>query len=194
MVVLTAEDVVASDLPRAQHAAMLERVSSDHRRTLGLFKELRVAEGLPVEVVLNLAVNEGLTNGSDGTLVRIGRDAPDAEPSTLWVEFNDETVGQQRSKEASIKHMAKAHGLPCGSKAVPIHRVGRKFQVGNRQSVHVVRRQFPIRVAAARTFNRVQVGAGPSRALGACIAMFLTCMGPKLNPLSYHHARNVGAP
>ncbi|CAG2238832.1 unnamed protein product [Mytilus edulis] len=56
-------DSVCGDLDVNLHTSVLSKIPDDPSKTMGLYKHLKIAEGLHIDVTLNVNVDDGLTNG-----------------------------------------------------------------------------------------------------------------------------------
>ena len=72
-------------------------------------------------------------------------------PSILWVEFNNSDIGRNHRTEHS--HLYEPQINPNW---VPILEITRQFKVTKTSQVSVLRRQFPLRPASAKTIHRCQ--------------------------------------
>lgn len=69
-------------------------------------------------------------------------------PSIIWVTFSDATIGTKQRKEYSFLLRDKMENM------TPIFEITRQFKIFNRNQLQVLRRQFPLRPAAAKTIYR----------------------------------------
>ena len=77
---------------------------------------------------------------------------PNKPSGIVWVEFDDEDVGRKTRNEN--RHLYNTEGIqPTWT---PIKPVTTQFAVGRTKSAQVVRKQFPLRPAAAKTVHRSQ--------------------------------------
>ena len=150
-VTIQALDSILGDLAMATKDKILLTVSTDPSRTAALHNPLSVAPGLRFEIVANLDVDDGLTNGSGCVLKHIEyRMSTTARPSILWVQFDNETVGKNHRR----KYRAMYSSPNVAAEWTPVFDIKRKFSV--RRNVNAVRIQFPLRPAAAKTVHKAQ--------------------------------------
>ena len=116
--------------------------------------KLRLAEGERTEIALNVRTGDGLTNGASSVVKCVKLNQPNNnQPSGIvWVEFDDQDVGRKTRNEN--RHLYNTEGIqPTWT---PIKPVTTQFAVGRTKSAQVVRKQFPLRPAAAKTVHRSQ--------------------------------------
>lgn len=119
---------------------------------MGLFKNLSIVEDLPAEICLNVDVEDGLTNGTTCTVKKLDFPAENLHRcSIIWVVFENAVVG-------SKTRLKYAHLFTTNSNKswTPILEVTRNFSVGQFRSANVIRRQFPLRLACAKTIHKSQ--------------------------------------
>ena len=109
-----------------------------------LVDSLHVAEGARVMITKNIDVDDGLVNGSFGTVVRIvtGKQGETEVVRMLGLQLDNPNAGQ--------KSCRKIPGGP--NNAVYIERI--EESLSNHKGV--IRRQFPMKLAYASTIHRVQ--------------------------------------
>ena len=92
-----------------------------------------------------------MTNGASNVIKHI-RLINDSKPSGLvWVQFDYDDVGKKTRQEN--RHLF-TEGIP--NSWTPIKPVTTQFAVGKTKSAQVVRKQFPLRPASAKTVHRSQ--------------------------------------
>ncbi|CAC5420340.1 unnamed protein product [Mytilus coruscus] len=145
-------DSVTGDLSERLHGDALNRVPDDPSKTMGLYKNLKIAEGLQVDFSLNINIEDGLTNGAAGKVMLLDyRVANSNRCSIIWVLFEDMNIG--KDQRSQFQHL---RNNKIDKTWTPIFEVTRKFAINNNQSYQIVRRQFPIRLAAAKTIHKSQ--------------------------------------
>lgn len=72
-------------------------------------------------------------------------------PSIIWVLFQDTHIGRKQSKENA--HLYKTN---INKNWTPILEVTGQFRINKKSQVQILRRQFPLRPAAAKTIHRCQ--------------------------------------
>ncbi|CAB3983616.1 ATP-dependent DNA helicase PIF1 [Paramuricea clavata] len=113
--------------------------------------KLNIAVGQRSEIAINVCTDDGLTNGASN-IIRLIRLTNDSKPSGfVWVEFDYEDVGKKTRQE---NRNLFVRGIP--NTWTPIKPVTTQFSVGKTKSAQVVRKQFPLRPASAKTVHRSQ--------------------------------------
>ena len=115
-------------------------------------RKLRVAEGERTEIALNVRTDDGLTNGASNVVKLVKLNQLNKPSGIIWVQFDDEDV--RRKTRHENRHLFHMEGIqPTWT---PIKPVTTQFSVGRTKSAQVVRKQFPLRPAAAKTVHRSQ--------------------------------------
>ena len=122
------------------------------KNTEQLARKLRAAEGERTEIALNVRTDDGLTNGASNVVTHVKLSQPNKPSGIIWVEFDDEDVGKKTRQEN--RHLYRRDGIQLTW--TPIKPVTTQFAVGRTKSAQVVRKQFPLRPAAAKTVHRSQ--------------------------------------
>ncbi|KAJ8048747.1 ATP-dependent DNA helicase PIF1 [Holothuria leucospilota] len=149
-VMVQAVDVVVGDLPNTVIAKIRKSIPERSQETMGLIKSLPVAVGQRVEMCLNTNVSDGLTNGASGIIKYIDM-VDDNSVTCIWVAFDDASVGKQsRIENRHYFHRNIQHSW------TPVFRASRLFRVGKHHNAQVLRKQFPLRPASAKTVHRSQ--------------------------------------
>ena len=119
--------------------------------TGNLAEILYVAVGLCYDTTHNIAVNDGICNGTPCILKKIHCFGSENDPpSCLWVQFPDESIGRQTRKENYYyykKYPQISHDW------TPIWAVKRTFMFRRKA---VVRQQFPLKASSAKTIHKAQ--------------------------------------
>lgn len=150
--IVTALDAVTGDVSSEIKNAILLQVSDDPSKTMGLCKKLQLVTDLPAEVCININVQDGLTNGSPCIVKKLDyRVIGSNRCSIVWVLFDDPVIGfSARQKYCNL------YSEDISKDWTPILEVTKKFTVGRHKSCHVTRRQFPLRLACAKTIHKAQ--------------------------------------
>jgi len=99
--------------------------------------------------MLTYIVSDELTNGAECVVQDIDyRVAESQRPSIIWVTFSDGSIGNKQRKEYSFLLRDKMENM------TPIFEITRQFKISNRNQLQVLRRQFRLRPAAAKTVHR----------------------------------------
>jgi hypothetical protein len=122
-----------------------------------LAHKLKLAVGQRTEMAVNVRTEDGLTNGASN-IIKLIQLRDDSKPSDLVrVQFDCEDVGKKTRQENRTLYF---RGIE--STWTPIKPVTTQFVVGKTKSAQVVRKQFPLRPATAKTVHRSQ---GDTRAI-----------------------------
>lgn len=151
-VTVQAKDVVVGDVSNCIKDKILAAVpTGDPSKTMGLFTYLRTAVGLRCEISINVDVEDGLSNGASGVLMGVCLPKTGHRPMALWIDFDQETIG--KSCRDKNKHLYTKQTHPHWT---PLLETNKIFPVGRYKSAQVLRTQFPIRPASAKTVHRCQ--------------------------------------
>jgi len=127
-------------------------IPSDARKTAQLPPILPLAVGCRYEISLNISVIDGLVNGAGGVVKFFQlTSSNDTAAGTVWIMFDDISVGKQT--RADSRALYTQHINPQWTAIQPL---SRQFQVGKSHSAQVLRKQFPLRLSAAKTIYRSQ--------------------------------------
>ena len=121
------------------------------RNSKQLAHKLKVAVGQRTEIASNVRTDDGLTNGASN-VIKLIQLRDQSKPSGLvWVQFDYDDVGKKTRQE-------NRHFYVTGIESMwtPIKPVTTQFAVGKTKSAQVVRKQFPLRRASAKTVHRSQ--------------------------------------
>ena len=152
-VVIPAQDSVVGDVDKEVKMKMKAKIPSmKTSNTMGLLFKLPVAVGLRYELTINVKTDDGLTNGAPGTMKKIDhKGSKTRRPSILWVDFEDTKVGTNWRKDH--KHL---YSKDVNPQWTPVLEVNRDFPVGHIKKAKALRKQFPVRPAAAKTVHKCQ--------------------------------------
>jgi len=118
----------------------------------GLPRVVPLAVGQEYEVSVNMAVDDGLMNGSPCVIMKLDyrRDEARKEniPDVVWVDFHDPRIGKKQKADYRDHH--KRGIEPTW---VPIFPIQKEF---NFYHFRIARRQFPLRQSAAKTVHKSQ--------------------------------------
>ena len=148
---INAEDSVIGANSTELRDKILRQIPNDPRKTKQLALNLCLAEGERTELAINIRTDDGLTNGA-GNVIKLVQLHQQNKPSgTVWVQFDHSDVGQKtRNKTRTLYVQGIEHTW------TPIKPVTIQFSVGKNKTAQVVRKQFPLRPAAAKTIHRSQ--------------------------------------
>ena len=111
---------------------------------------LTLKVGQQYDVTANVATEDGIMNGAECRLQFIEPNVHNADfPLSVWVKFSDPSIGKERRKTYVRTHPQYVH-----QQWTPIEAIQRAFTV--RREHTVIRTQFPLRLASARTIHVAQ--------------------------------------
>ena len=149
---IRAIDIIIGDMSDELKEKMKEKIPDDPTKTMGLYSVCSVHVGAKYDLTINVSVCDGMTNGAECTIEKIDCRVPSSNrPSVIWVLFQDSTIGRHYSREYS--HL---YNEQIQHNWTPILEVTRQFRLYKRNQVQVLRRQFPMRPAGAKTIHRCQ--------------------------------------
>ena len=151
-VCIKAIDIIIGDISDHLKETIRKHVPKDPSKTMGLFAVVDVAVGMKYDLTANISVLDGMTNGAEFILQKIDYGVCNSSrPSILWVLFEDYSVGTNYRAEYSHLYNEKTD-----KKWIPLTEITRQFKINKRSECQVLRRQFPLRPAAAKTIHRCQ--------------------------------------
>lgn len=130
---------------------IMKQIPDDPRKTKQLISNLRLTEGERVEIAINVRTEDGITNGAAGIVKLIQLHHKEKPLGVVWVQFQHSSVGHKTRVENKQLYLRAIQ--PTWT---PIKPVTVQFAVGRNQTAQVVRKQFPLRPAAAKTIHRSQ--------------------------------------
>jgi hypothetical protein len=107
--------------------------------------------GERTDIALNVRTDDGMTNGAGNVVKKIQLNQIDKPSGIIWVQFDHSDVGEKTRHENRYVYI---QGIE--STWTPIKPITTQFAVGRNQTAQVVRKQFPLRPAAAKTIHRSQ--------------------------------------
>ncbi|KAL9956638.1 hypothetical protein ACROYT_G038144 [Oculina patagonica] len=149
---ISAIDVIIGDLSDELKEKMKQKIPNDPTKTMGLYAVCSVHVAGKYDLTTNISVLDGMTNGAECTIEKIDYRVLDStRPSVIWVLFHDPHIGRHFRRE-----YAHLYNVQIQSTWTPILEITRQFRIYKRNQVQVLRRQFPLRPAAAKTIHRCQ--------------------------------------
>ena len=144
------DSVIGANSPELRDK-ILTQIPKDPRKTKQLALQLCLAEGERTELVMNLRTEDGMTNGAGNVIKLVQLHQQDKPSGIVWVQFDHSDVGQKtRNENRHLYLQGIEHTW------TPIKPVTTQFAVGKNKTAQVVRKQFPLRPAAAKTIHRSQ--------------------------------------
>ena len=121
------------------------------RNSKQLAHKLKLAVGQRTEIAINVRTDDGLTNGASNVIKLIQLNDQSKPSGLIWVQFDYEDVGKKTRQENRNLYVTGIERT-----WTPIKPVTTQFAVGRTKSAQVVRKQFPLRPASAKTVHRSQ--------------------------------------
>ena len=121
------------------------------KNTKQLPRNLCVAEGERTKIALNVRTDDGLTNGASNVVKLVQLHQPKKPSGMIWVQFGCEDVGKKTRQENRNLYIQGIQNT-----WTPIKPITMQFLVGRTRSAQIVRKQFPLWPAAAKTVHRSQ--------------------------------------
>ena len=130
---------------------ILKQIPVDPRKTKQLASNLQLAEGERTEIAVNVRTDDGMTNGAGNIIKKIQLHHKNKPSGLIWVQFDHADLGEKTRHDN--RHLY-VHNI--NRAWTPIKPITVQFAVGRTQTAQVVRKQFPLRPAAAKTIHRSQ--------------------------------------
>lgn len=130
---------------------IMKQIPDDPRKTKQIVSNLHVAEGERTELAMNIRTEDGMTNGAGNVVKKVQLHQKNKPSGIIWVQFDHADVGGKT--RCDNKHLY-AQGIE--TTWTPIKPITTQFAVGRNRTAQVVRKQFPLRPAAAKTIHRSQ--------------------------------------
>ena len=121
------------------------------RNSKQLPHKLKLAVGQRTEIATNVRTDDGLTNGASNIIKSVRLTNGNTPSGIIWVQFDHEDVGKKTRQENRNLYVRGIVGT-----WTPIKPVTTQFAVGRNKSAQVIRKQFPLRPASAKTVHRSQ--------------------------------------
>ena len=116
-----------------------------------LAHKLNIAVGQRTEIAINIRTDDGMTNGASSVIKHIQLTNHSKPSGLVWVQFDHDDVGRKTRQENRNLYTAGIQNTET-----PIKPVTTQFAVSKTKSAQVVRKQFPLRPASAKTVHRSQ--------------------------------------
>ena len=149
---IKAVDIIVGGISDDLKKQRKNKIPEDPTKTMGLYSLASVATAAKYDLTTNIDVTDGLTNGAECVIENIDyRVENSTRPSIIWVSFPYPDIGRNQRRENA--HLYKA---TIDRNWTPVLEVTRQFRVNKKSQVQILRRQFPLRPAAAKTIHRCQ--------------------------------------
>ena len=138
------DNVIGANSPELRDK-IFKQIPLDPRKTKQLASNLQLAEGERIEIAINVRTDDGITNGAGGIIKMIKLYDTNIPSGIIWVQFDYVDVGEKTRHDNRHVYV---NGIECTW--TPIKPVTAQFAVGRNITAQVVRKQFPLRPAAAK--------------------------------------------
>ncbi|CAB4032890.1 ATP-dependent DNA helicase PIF1 [Paramuricea clavata] len=145
------DSVIGACSPESKEKIMRQIPYVSLRNSKQLAHKLKLAVGQRTEIAINVRTVDGLTNGASNVIRLIQLNNESKPSGIVWVQFDYEDVGRKTRQENR-----SLYSTGIESTWTPIKPVTSQFAVGKTKSAQVVRKQFPLRPASAKTVHRSQ--------------------------------------
>ena len=151
---IKAIDIVVGDISDDLMKQMKDKIPNDPTKTMGLYSLTSIATNAKYDLTTNVDVTDGLTIGAECVITNIDyRVENSSRPSIIWVLFPDTDIGKKQRRENMHLYNTKTI---INRTWTPILEVTRQFRINQKSQVQILRRQFPLRPASAKTIHRCQ--------------------------------------
>ena len=149
---IKAVDIIVGDISDDLKKQMKNKIPDNPTKTMGLYSLVSIATAAKYDLTTNIDVTDGLTNGAECVIENIEyRVENSTRPSIIWVSFPHPDIGRNLRRESAYLYKAT-----IDRNWTPVLEVTRQFRVNKKSQVQILRRQFPLRPAAAKTIHRCQ--------------------------------------
>ena len=149
---IKAIDIIVGDISDDMKRKFENKIPKDPSKTMGLYLIVSITTKGKYDLTTNIDVSDGLTNGTECIIEKIDyRIENSHRPSIIWVSFPSDDIGKKQRKEYS--HLYKIH---INKHWTPILEVTKQFSITKKSQVQILRHQFPLRPAGAKTIHRCQ--------------------------------------
>ena len=142
------DSVIGANSPELR-SKILNQIPLDPRKTKQLASNLQLAEGERTEIALNVRTDNGITNGASNIIKKTTLYDKSRPSGIIWVQFDHVDVGEKTRHDNKQLYLQGIE--PTWT---PIKPIIAQFAVGRNRTAQVVRKQFPLRPAAAKTIHR----------------------------------------
>lgn len=144
-------DVVLGEATPQVKGKVLKAIPLDASKTMGLYKCLQLALGLRAELSTNVNVEDELANGASCVIKCVNKSIGNSLNGCIWVQFDNNIIGAKCRREKQ-----NLYSENISRDWTPIIQVKNQCPVGRYRSVEVLRTQYPLRAASAKTLHRCQ--------------------------------------
>ena len=145
-------DIIVGDITDDLKQKLKEKIPNNPSKTMGLFNVGPVTIGAKYDLTTNINVIDGMPNGADCVVQKVDyRVINSTRPSIIWVSFQDSDIGHNQRNE--FAHLFTDN---IDKTWTPILEITRQFKISKKHQYQILRRQYPLRPATAKTIHRSQ--------------------------------------
>ena len=148
---IKAHDSVIGAVSQQLRDQVLKEIANDPKKTRQSHLVLKVAIGEKTEIALNTRTDDGLANGAGNVINLVQLHKVTTPSGIIWVQFDQADIGQKTRHDSRQLYIQGIE--PTWT---PIKPVTTQFTVSRNRTIQVVRKQFPLRPATAKTIHRSQ--------------------------------------
>ena len=126
----------------------MAQIPDDPRKTKQIISNLQLTLGERTEIAVNVRTDDGMTNGAGNIIKKIQLHQRNKPSGIIWVQFDHADVGEKTRHENRQLYVQDTERT-----WTPIKPITTQFAVGRNRTAQVVRKQFPLRPAAAKTIR-----------------------------------------
>ena len=146
-------DIIVGDISDDLKKQIKEKIPDDPTKTMGLYSTVQIATNGKYDLTINVDDSDGLTNGAECIIMNIDyRVESSSRPSIVWVSLEILTLAKKQRKDNAHLYNRKS----ILRNWTPILEVTRQFRIYKKCQIEILRRQFPLRPASAKTIHRCQ--------------------------------------
>ena len=149
---IKAMEIIVGDISDDLKNQIKNKIPDDPTKTMDFYSPVLVTTAAKYDLTTNVNITDGMTNDAECLIEKIDYRVRDStRPSIIWVSFPQASIGQNHRNEFAhlfTKNMDRTW--------TPILEITRQFKVSKRNQCQILRRQYPLRPAAAKTIHRCQ--------------------------------------
>ena len=147
-----AVDIIVGDISDDLRKQIKNKIPDDPTKTVGLYSIVSVGNAAKYDLTTNIDLTAGLTYGADCVIQNIDYRVENSNrPSIIWVSFPNCDTGRKQRRENM--HLYKTN---ISKDWTLIFEVTGQFRINKKAQVYILRQQFPLRRAAAKTIHCCQ--------------------------------------
>ena len=129
----------------------LEKARNLPRNNTKLEYKLILKTSVLYRIIYNIDIQDGLANGTTGTLEKISFNQQNKKPILLWLKFENSQIGQNKRKKSL--HLYHLYNVNYTSNLTPIEPRPVTFKIASPEfdSLYINRKQFPVVISQGMT-------------------------------------------